>query len=73
MMKIPRKKKFLKKKIFWDFLGKLIFEVPDSHIFLGVLGAWVTFKKPKMVKTLRNGLIMSETNHLNHKWLDLGI
>ena len=30
-------------------------------------------KKPYMDKTLRNGLIMSETNPLNHKWLDFGI
>jgi hypothetical protein len=53
--------------------GKLIFEVPDSHLFLGVLGAWMTFKKPEMEKTLRNGLSMSETDPLNHKWLDFAI
>ena len=40
---------------------------------LGFWGAWMTFKKPYMDKTLRNGLIMSETNPLNHKWLDFGI
>ena len=52
---------------------KLIFEVPDSHLFLGVLRAWMTFKKPEMDKTLRNGLIMSEMDPLNHKWLDFAI
>ena len=36
--------------------GKLIFEVPDSHLFWGVLGAWMTFKKPEMDKTLKNGV-----------------
>ena len=40
---------------------------------LGFLGAWMTFKKTEMAKTLRNGLSMSETDHLNHKWLDFAI
>ena len=52
---------------------KLIFEVPDSHLFLGVLRAWMTFKKPEMDKTLRNELCMSETDPLNHKQLDFVI
>ena len=42
---------------------KLIFEVPDSHLFLGVLRAWMTFKKPEMDKTLRNGLSGSTYIH----------
>ena len=42
-------------------------------LFFGVLGAWMTFKKPEMDKTLRNGLSMSETDPLNHKWLDFAI
>ena len=48
-------------------------EVPDSHLFLGVWGAWMTFKKPDMDKTLKNGLSMSETDPLNHTWLDFAI
>ena len=47
--------------------------VPDSHLFWGVWGAWMTFKKPEMDKTLRNGLSMSETDPLNQKWLDFAI
>ena len=35
---------------------------------MGVLGAWMTFKKAEMAKTLKNGLIMIETNPLNHNW-----
>ena len=34
----------------------------------GVLGAWMTFKKAEMAKTLKNGLIMIEMNPLNHIW-----
>ena len=47
---------------------KLIFKVPDSHLFWGVLGAWMTFKKSDMPmdKTLWNGLSMSEMDPLNH-------
>ena len=30
-------------------------------------------KKAEMDKTLRNGLIMSEMDPLNHKWLDFAI
>ena len=33
----------------------------------------MTFKKPEMDKTLKNGLSMSETDPLNHKWLDFAI
>jgi hypothetical protein len=52
---------------------KLIFGVLEKTLFWGVLGAWMTFKKPEMDKTLRNGLSMSETDPLNHKWLDFAI
>ena len=31
----------------------------------------MTFNKPDMDKTLKNGLSMIETDPLNHKWLDL--
>ena len=51
--------------------GKLIWEVSDSPSLWGVLGAWMTFKKSEMAKTL--GLSMSETDPLNHKWLDFAI
>ena len=33
----------------------------------------MTFKKAEMAKTLKNELIISETNPLNHKWLDFDI
>ena len=33
-----------------------------------VLGAWMTFKKAEMAKTLKIGLSMIETNPLNHNW-----
>jgi hypothetical protein len=45
----------------------------SGYPLLGVLGAWMTFKKAEMAKTLRNGLSMIETNSLNHKWLDFAI
>ena len=35
---------------------------------LGVFGAWKTFKKAEIAKTLRNWLSMIETNPLNHNW-----
>ena len=54
-------------------MGEVNFLVPDSHLFLGVLGAWMTFKKAEMAKTLRNGLSMIETNPLNNNWLDFAI
>ena len=40
--------------------------VPEIPPLLGVLGAWMTFKKAEMAKTLKNELIMIETNPLNH-------
>jgi hypothetical protein len=49
---------------------KVIFGVPEIPPLLGV---WMTFKKAEMAKTLRNGLSMIETNHLNHNWLDFVI
>jgi hypothetical protein len=45
----------------------------SGYPLLGVLGAWMTFKKAEMAKTLRNGSSMIETNPLNHKWLDFAI
>ena len=48
--------------------GKVIFGVPEIPSLLGFLGAWMTFKKAEMAKTLRNGLSMIETNPLNHNW-----
>ena len=47
--------------------------MPDSPPLLGVLGAWVTFKKAEMAKTLWNGLSMSETDPLDNKQLDVAI
>ena len=35
--------------------------------------SYLTFKKPEMDKTLRDGLIMSEMDSLNHKQLDLAL
>ena len=35
---------------------------------IGVLGAWMTFKKAEMAKTSKNELSMIETNPLNHNW-----
>ena len=40
---------------------RLIFEVPEIPPLMVVLGAWMTFKKPKMDKTLWNRLSMIET------------
>ena len=51
------------------YVGRLF----SGYLKLGVLGAWMTFKKAEMAKTLRNGLSMIETNTLNHKWLDFAI
>ena len=56
------------KKYMWE-LGRLF----SGYLKLGALGAWMTFKKPEMHKTLKNGLSMSETDPLNHKWLDFEI
>ena len=52
---------------------RLIFGVLEKTLLLRVLRAWMTFKKPKMDKTLKNGLSMSETDPLNHKKLDFAI
>ena len=55
-------------------LGKFIFTAPDSTLFLGGLmgfGGVDDLKKAEMDKTLRNGLIMSEMDPLNHKWSGL--
>ena len=53
----------------WKYIcGKVIFGVPEMPPLLGVLGAWMTFKKAEMAKTLRNGLSMIEMNPLNHNW-----
>ena len=56
--------------LFNRFLGS-----PDcedlKNAMEGVLGTWMTFKKPEMDKTLRHGMI--ETDTLNHKWLDFTI
>jgi hypothetical protein len=44
-----------------------------GYLKLGVFGAWMTFKKAEMAKTLKNGLSMIETNPLNHNWSDFAI
>ena len=58
-----------------NFIGEINFLDSLALLFIGVavLGAWMTFKKPEMDKTLKNGLSMSETDPLNHKWLDFAI
>ena len=53
--------------------GKVIFEVPEIPPLLGFLGAWMTFKKAEMEKTLKNGLSRIETNPLNHNWSHFAI
>ena len=55
-------------RIWKNICGNVIFGVPEIPLLLGVLGAWMTFKKAEMAKTLKNGLIMIETNPLNHNW-----
>ena len=45
----------------------------SGYPLLGFLGAWMTFKKAEMAKTLKNGLIMIETNPLNHNWSHFAI
>ena len=60
-------------RIWKNICGKFIFGVPEIPPLLGVLGAWMTFKKAEMAKTLSNGLSMIEMNPLNHNWLDFGI
>ena len=51
------------------YVGRLF----SGQLKLGVLGAWMTFKKAEMAKILRNGLSTVETNPLNHNWLDFAI
>ena len=56
--------------------GKFIFEAPDSTLFLEGLrgfGGVDDLKKAEMDKTLKNVLIMSKLDPLNHKWLDFAI
>ena len=45
----------------------------SGYLKLGVLGAWMTFKKAETAKTLRNVLSMIKMNPLNHNWLDFVI
>ena len=45
----------------------------SEYMKLGVLGAWMTFKKAEIAKTLRNGLSMIEMTPLNHNWSDFVI
>ena len=56
-----------------NIFRKVIFGVPEIVPLFGVLGAWRTFKKAEMAKTVRNGLSMIETNPLDHNWLDFSI
>ena len=51
------------------YVGRLF----SGYLILGGLGAWMTFKKAEISKTLKNGLGMIETNPLNHNWLDFAI
>ena len=51
------------------YVGRLF----SGYLKWEVLGAWMTFKKAEMAKTLKNGLSMIETNPLNHIWSDLVI
>ena len=46
------------------YVGRLF----SGYLKWGVLGAWMTFKKAEMAKTLENGLSKIETNPLNHIW-----
>ena len=46
------------------YVGRLF----SGYLKWEVLGAWMTFKKAEMAKTLKNGLSMIETNPLNHNW-----
>ena len=51
------------------YVGRLF----SGFLKLGVSGAWMTFKKAGMSKTLKNGLSIFETNPLNHNWSDFVI
>ena len=58
------------------YVGRLFsgyLKYPLSWGFLRVLGAWMTFKKADMAKTLKIRFSMIEMNPLNHKWLDFVI
>ena len=58
------------------YVGRLFsgyLKYPLSWVFLRVLGAWMTFKKANMAKTLKTRFSMIETNPLNHKWSDFMI
>ena len=58
------------------YVGRLFsgyLKYPLSWGFLRVLGAWMTFKKADMAKTLKIRFSMIETNPLNHNWLDFAI
>ena len=58
------------------YVGRLFsryLKYPLSWGFLRILGAWMTFKKADMAKTLKIRFSMIETNPLNHKWLDFVI
>ena len=57
------------KKCIWEVYFQV--RLPEIPSLLGVLGAWMTFKKAEMAKTLRNGLSMIETNPLNHNFVIL--
>ena len=46
------------------YVGRLF----SGYLKWEALGAWMTFKKAEMAKTLKNGLSMIETNPLNHNW-----
>ena len=62
---------FVKMYVGMLFSGYL--KYPLSWGFLRVLGAWMTFKKADMAKTLKHRFRMIETNPLNPKWLDFVI
>jgi len=51
------------------YVGRLF----SGYLKWGILGAWMTFKKTEMAKTLKNGLSMIETNPLNHNWSHFAI
>ena len=50
------------------YLGSPFLRYLIHPLYWEVSGAWMTFKKAEMKKILRNGLIMSKMDHLNHKW-----
>ena len=57
-------------------MGEVYFRGTWFNPLLGGLrgfGGMVDLKKAEMDKTLRNGLIMSKMDPLNHKWLDIPI